>query len=202
MRIGLFLGSFNPPHIGHVNIVREVLNSKLVDTVWVIPAYQNPNKNVNTSDNFSHRYNMCKLMFDMPYVYVNLIESVIKPKYTYDLLTQLKTEYPEADFRWIITDETLMEIIYGQWYNSDELLEENKFIVVEGTGKYDEEYPDEYHEIVRSQGNKCIYLETPINMSSTKIRKMIEDDIIPIPFINIETYKHCKTLYKINNDEQ
>ena len=61
MRIGLFLGSFNPPHIGHVNIVREVLNSKLVDTVWIIPAYQNPNKNVDPSENFSHRYNMCHL---------------------------------------------------------------------------------------------------------------------------------------------
>lgn len=196
MRIGLFLGSFNPPHIGHVNIVREVLNRKLVDTVWIIPAYQNPNKNVDTSENFSHRYNMCKLMFDLPHTYVNLIESVIKPKYTYDLLAQLKKEYPEADFRWIITDETIMEIIYGQWYNSDELLDENKFIVVEGTGKYNDEYPQEYIELIKKQGNNSMYLETPINMSSTKIRKMIEDDIIPIPFINNETYKHCITLYK------
>lgn len=196
MRIGLFLGSFNPPHIGHVNIVREVLNRKLVDTVWVIPAYQNPNKKVDTSENFSHRYNMCKLMFDLPHTYVNLIESVIKPKYTYDLLNQLKIEYPGNDFRWIITDETLMEIIDGQWYNSDELLDENKFIVVEGTGKYNDEYPQEYIELIKKQGNNSMYLEYPINMSSTKIRKMIEDDIIPIPFINNETYKHCITLYK------
>jgi nicotinate-nucleotide adenylyltransferase len=203
MKVGLFLGSFNPPHIGHVNIVREVLNSKLVDNVWVIPAYQNPNKNVDTSENFSHRYNMCKLMFEeLPNTYVNLIECVVKPKYTYDLLTQLKKEYPEADFRWIITDETLIEIIYGQWYNSDELLEENKFIVVEGTGKYNEEYPDEYYEIVKSDRNKCIYLQNPINMSSTQIRKMIEDDIIPVPFVNKETYKQCINLYKINNDDQ
>lgn len=203
MKVGLFLGSFNPPHIGHVNIVREVLNSKLVDNVWVIPAYQNPNKNVDTSENFSHRYNMCKLMFEeLPNTYVNLIESVIKPKYTYDLLTQLKGEYPEEDFTWIITDETLIEIIYGEWYNSDELLEENKFIVVEGTGKYNEEYPDEYYEIVKSDGNKCIYLQNPINMSSTQIRKMIEDDIIPVPFVNKETYKQCINLYKINNDDQ
>lgn len=196
MRIGLFLGSFNPPHIGHVNIVREVLNRKLVDYVWVIPAYQNPNKNVDTSENFSHRYNMCKLMFDLPYTHIDLVECVIKPKYTYDLLAHLKKEYPEADFRWIITDETLMEIIDGQWYNSDELLDENKFIVVEGTGKYNDEYPQEYIELIKKQGNNSMYLEMPINMSSTKIRKMIEDDIIPIPFINNETYKHCIRLYK------
>lgn len=199
MKIGLFLGSFNPPHIGHVNIAREVLNRKLVDNVWVIPAYQNPNKNIDTSENFSYRYNMCKLMFEqLPHVYVNIIESVIKPKYTYDLLTHLKNVYPEADFRWIVTDETLMEIINGQWYKSDELLNENKFIVVEGTGKYNEEYPQEYVELIKKQGNNSMYLENPINMSSTKIRKMIEDDNIPIPFINKETYKHCIRLYGHN----
>ena len=196
MRIGLFLGSFNPPHIGHVNIVREVLNCKLVDYVWVIPAYQNPNKNVDTSENFSHRYNMCRSMFDLPYTNVNLVESVVKPKYTYDLLTHLRKDYPTVDFRWIITDETLMEIINGTWYNSDKLLNENKFIVVEGTGKFNNEFPKEYNEIITKQGNTSIVLETPITLSSTKIRKMIKDDSIPIPFINNETYKTCVKLYK------
>ena len=196
MRIGLFLGSFNPPHIGHVNIVREVLNCKLVDYVWVIPAYQNPNKNVDTSENFSHRYNMCRSMFDLPYTNVNLVESVVKPKYTYDLLTHLRKDYPTIDFRWIITDETLMEIINGTWYNSDKLLNENKFVVVEGTGKFNNEFPKEYNEIITKQGNTSIVLETPITLSSTKIRKMIKDDIIPIPFINNETYKTCVRLYK------
>lgn len=196
MRIGLFLGSFNPPHIGHVNIVREVLNCKLVDYVWVIPAYQNPNKNVDTSENFSHRYNMCRSMFDLPYTNVNLVESVVKPKYTYDLLTHLRKDYPTVDFRWIITDETLMEIINGTWYNSDKLLNENKFVVVEGTGKFSNEFPKEYNEIITKQGNTSIVLETPITLSSTKIRKMIKDDIIPIPFINNETYKTCVRLYK------
>lgn len=196
MRIGLFLGSFNPPHIGHVNIVREVLNCELVDYVWVIPAYQNPNKNIDTSENFSHRYNMCRSMFDLPYTNVNLVESVVKPKYTYDLLTHLRKDYPTIDFRWIITDETLMEIINGTWYNSDKLLNENKFIVVEGTGKFNNEFPKEYNEIIKKQGNTSIVLETPITLSSTKIRKMIKDDIIPIPFINNETYKNCLILYK------
>ena len=196
MRIGLFLGSFNPPHIGHVNIVREVLNRNLVDYVWVIPTYQNPNKNVDTSENFSYRYNMCRSMFDLPYTNVNLVESIVKPKYTYDLLTHLRKDYPTADFRWIITDETLMEIINGTWYNSDKLLNENKFVVVEGTGKFNNEFPKEYNEIITKQGNALIVLETPINLSSTKIRKMIKDDIIPIPFINNETYKTCIRLYK------
>ena len=200
MRIGLFLGSFNPPHIGHVNIVREVLNRKLVDAVWIIPAYQNPNKNVDTSENFSHRYNMCKLMFDIPYTSISLVECVNKPKYTYDLLTILKEEWPLADFRWIITDETIMEIIDGQWYNSDELLDENKFIVVEGTGKYDGEYTKEYIDLIKKQGNNSIRLEMPINISSTQIRKMIEDDMIPVPFVNGEVYKQCKRLYKNEGD--
>ena len=40
-RVGLFFGSFDPPHIGHVNVVAGVINSGLVDQVLVIPAYQN-----------------------------------------------------------------------------------------------------------------------------------------------------------------
>lgn len=40
-RVGLFFGSFDPPHIGHANVVMGVVNSKLVDKVLVIPAYQN-----------------------------------------------------------------------------------------------------------------------------------------------------------------
>lgn len=196
-KIGIFLGSFNPPHIGHVNIAREVLNKKLVDYVWIIPAYQNPNKNIDTSENFSHRYNMCKLMFEeLPHTYVNLIESVIKPKYTYDLLKHLKEEYPNYDFRWIITDETLMEIIYGHWYKSDELLKENKFIIIEGTGKFNDEFPNEYYEFINK--HNTMILDQPIDMSSSKIRKMIEDDIIPVPYINKQTYNHCKRLYKSN----
>ena len=69
-RVGLFFGSFDPPHIGHANVVMGVVNSKLVDKVLVIPAYQNVWK--SNSSEFSYRLAMCRMTFSplAPEVYV------------------------------------------------------------------------------------------------------------------------------------
>lgn len=56
MRVGLFFGSFDPPHIGHVNVVMGAINSSQVGRVLVIPAYQNLWK--ESSSKFSYRYAM------------------------------------------------------------------------------------------------------------------------------------------------
>lgn len=62
MRVGLFFGSFDPPHIGHVNVVMGAINSNQVDRVLVIPAYQNLWK--ENSSKFSYRYAMSCMQFD------------------------------------------------------------------------------------------------------------------------------------------
>ena len=73
MRVGLFFGSFDPPHIGHVNVVAGVINSGLVDQVLVILAYQNVWKGRSTR--FPYRYAMCCMAFDnLPNVFVSDIE--------------------------------------------------------------------------------------------------------------------------------
>ena len=56
MRVGLFFGSFDPPHIGHVNVVMGAINSSQVDRVLVIPAYQNLWK--ENSSKLSYRHTM------------------------------------------------------------------------------------------------------------------------------------------------
>ena len=69
MRVGLFFGSFDPPHIGHVNVVMGAINSSQVGRVLVIPAYQNLWK--ESSSKFSYRYAMSCMQFDtLPFVHV------------------------------------------------------------------------------------------------------------------------------------
>lgn len=58
MRVGLFLGSFDPIHIGHISIVTTVLNANLVDKVIIIPAWHNPFKEHNPAP-FMKRWEMC-----------------------------------------------------------------------------------------------------------------------------------------------
>lgn len=73
MRVGLFFGSFDPPHIGHVNVVMGAINSNQVDRVLVIPAYQNLWK--ENSSKFSYRYAMSCMQFDtLPFVHVSDVE--------------------------------------------------------------------------------------------------------------------------------
>lgn len=100
MRVGLFFGSFDPPHIGHVNVVMGAINSSQVGRVLVIPAYQNLWK--ESSSKFSYRYAMSCMQFDtLPFVHVSDVEKDLAgPAYprgipTYVVLEELKSRMPE-----------------------------------------------------------------------------------------------------------
>lgn len=134
----IFLGTFNPPHQGHVNCIKSVINSGIMDKlnielIHIIPCWQNPNKAYVTS--FDDRYKMCTLEFaGLDYYAVpDDIESEIKPTYTYQLLDHFhsgKDKYIGEDFYWIITVETYLELLEHKWKESERLLKENKFILL------------------------------------------------------------------------
>ena len=104
-----------------------------IEKIHVIPCYQNPNKaKFNTS--FIARYKMCELMFTdliiSDKVIIDDIENDIKPKYTYDLIQYINTNNNstiQKGFWWIITVETMKELMEQKWKNSKELLYENNF---------------------------------------------------------------------------
>ena len=181
MSKAIFLGTFDPPHKGHYNCVKSVIESGVFDKfgiekIHVIPTIQNPNKTESTR--FKHRYNMCKLMFkdlvNKNQVFIDNIESKIKNSYTYELLDYLhndKYENIKSDFWWIITIETLEEIINQRWFNSQYILDTNKFIVVMG--------PNDNEEYVNNLVKSCKYshiiqLNTKYNYEyhSSDIRKL------------------------------
>ena len=143
----IFLGSFNPPHNGHVNCIKSVINSGYmkdlnIDKIHIIPCYQNPNKSqVKDPDwNFWQRYKLCTLEFSglSEFVVIDDIEMLINKtdcnkSYTYNLINYFKGGHDgmiKSDFWWIITIETYKELLDGKWYHSEELLANNKFIVV------------------------------------------------------------------------
>lgn len=102
MRVGLFFGSFDPPHIGHVNVVMGAINSNQVDRVLVIPAYQNLWK--ENSSKFSYRYAMSCMQFDtLPFVHVSDVEKDLAgPAYprgipTYVVLEGIKAAQQAAE---------------------------------------------------------------------------------------------------------
>ena len=183
----IFLGSFNPPHKGHYDVVKSVINSGLMEKfdirkIHVIPCWQNPNKQKFTAT-FVQRYQMCKFMFDdLIYdglVYIDDVEEEVCPSYTYELIRHFNSghdlyinRYNEG-FWWIITTETLNEIIEGKWKNSEELLFDNNFIVVYRKG----ELLDKYNHLLQDD-KLCAFfveLEHEHDFHSTELREKVKD---------------------------
>ena len=196
-RVGIFLGSFNPPHIGHISMVSACVNEyvkkqNLLDSIWVIPAYQNPNK-ANTN-NYRERLFFCEQSNGgfgyIPNVFVRDIEGDLKPKYTIELIEYLKSNYIDTEFVWLITWETYCELLDGKWFASSRLLNENKFIII-NEGKWDLDLSMDYihSRIGYSNLIRCknvistMKLPNRIDISSTKVREMVKNGECPIPYI-------------------
>lgn len=205
MSKAIFLGTFNPPHNGHVNCIKSVIRSGIlnqfnIDKIHIIPCWQNPNKEDfdDPKLRFWQRYKMCTLEFGglNEYCIIDDIEAKIQPQYTYNLIEYLKSGKDKFidDFWWIITAETFKELLYGKWHNSEKLINENKFIILIPDNLSD----DEYNEIVKYTNNDSKYqfidlLNDPMaNMHSTKLREMIKNNENVYPYINLDTELYIK----------
>lgn len=205
MSKAIFLGTFNPPHNGHVNCIKSVIRSGIlnqfnIDKIHIIPCWQNPNKEDfdDPKLRFWQRYKMCTLEFGglNDYCIIDDIEAKIQPQYTYNLIEYFKSGKDKFidDFWWIITAETFKELLCGKWYNSEKLINENKFIILIPDNLSD----DEYNEIVKYTNNDSKYqfidlLNDPMaNMHSTKLREMIKNNENVYPYINLDTELYIK----------
>ena len=205
MSKAIFLGTFNPPHNGHVNCIKSVIRSGIlnqfnIDKIHIIPCWQNPNKEDfdDPKLRFWQRYKMCTLEFVglNEYCIIDDIEAKIQPQYTYNLIEYFKSGKDKFidDFWWIITPETFKELLCGKWYNSEKLINENKFIILIPDNLSD----DEYNEIVKYANNDSKYqfidlINDPMaNMHSTKLREMIKNNESVYPYINLDTELYIK----------
>lgn len=122
MRIGVFVGSFNPPHDGHFKVAKHLIETDIVDKVFLLPTpnYWDKNNLINVED----RVNMLKFYEDK-----NIIVDSIHNNfpYTYQVLRSLKNDYPNDQLYLIIGSDQLEK--FHLWKNIDEILE-NKIIVL------------------------------------------------------------------------
>lgn len=95
MHVALLGGSFDPPHRGHVEVLRFLLNSKKYDEVWVVPSRQNPLKTISSS--FDDRLKMCHLAFDSLGEKIRILDIEKNLSgYTRDLVEHLQKKFPAA----------------------------------------------------------------------------------------------------------
>ena len=122
MKLGVYMGSFNPPHKGHIKVVNYLLDNKYVDKILIIPtlSYWNKTDLVNIDD----RINMLKF-YENDLIKVDTINN--KYIYTYQLVNELKKEYPNDELLLIIGADNIIQ--FNKWKNYRKLLK-NKIIVM------------------------------------------------------------------------
>ena len=166
MNVGLYFGSFNPVHNGHLIIAQHVINFGNVDRVWMMVTPQNPLKKANSLLNENDRYHLVQLALkDNTEISANNIEFTLpKPSYTIDTLTYLSQKYPQHHFSVIMGSDSYTNL--ERWKNYKQILANYSIIVYKRPG-YD--VPDTDKENV-------ILLEAPLlDISSTFIRKLINE---------------------------
>lgn len=165
-RIGLFFGSFNPIHIGHMIIANHMANETALDQVWLVVSPHNPFKNRNNLADDRLRYHLAYLAIDdNPKIGVSDIEFALpKPSYTIDTLAYLHEKYPHKEFSLIMGGDNLLTL--NKWKNSDLLINRYKIYVYKRPG---------YDTDTILQHPNIEIIEAPLlDISATYIRDLLK----------------------------
>ncbi|WP_299249201.1 nicotinate (nicotinamide) nucleotide adenylyltransferase [uncultured Lacinutrix sp.] len=192
MNIGLYFGSFNPIHIGHLIIANQLVENSDLDQIWFVVTPHNPfKKKSSLLDNFQ-RLEMVHLATKD---YDKLKESNIEfnlpqPNYTINTLTYLQEKHPNHEFSLIMGEDNLKS--FHKWKNYEIILENHNIYV----------YPRISKGAVDNQftGHEKIHkVDAPImEISSTLIRNAIKEgkNIKPLLPKNVWEYLDLMNFYK------
>jgi nicotinate-nucleotide adenylyltransferase len=168
MKIGLYFGSFNPIHIGHLVIANHMAEYSDLDQVWFVVTPHNPFKKKHTLLDNYHRLEM---VYRATKDYTKLKPSDIEfnlpqPNYTINTLVYLQEKYPENAFSLIMGEDNLKS--FHKWKNYELILENHDIYV----------YPRVSVDKVETQFNghkKIHHIDAPImELSSTFIRNAVK----------------------------
>lgn len=167
MQIGLYFGSFNPIHTGHLIIASHVVNETPIQQVWMVVSPQNPFKQTQSLLNEYHRLHLVQLAVeDDSRLRASDIEFKLpKPSYTIDTLVYLQEKYPQHEFTIIMGSDGFQNL--AKWKNMELLVKTYPFMVYNRPG-----FP-----ITEKFGAQLTLLEAPLlSISATHIRNNIREE--------------------------
>ncbi|WP_027407872.1 nicotinate-nucleotide adenylyltransferase [Anoxybacteroides tepidamans] len=133
-KIGIFGGTFDPPHNGHLLMANEVMHALNLSEIWFMPNRIPPHKRHEQVTNSADRLHMLKLaIVDHPQFKIETIELQREgPSYTYDTMRQLKELYPACEFYFIIGADMVEYLPH--WHCIDQLVQLVTFVGVKRPG--------------------------------------------------------------------
>ncbi|MFQ3336776.1 MAG: nicotinate-nucleotide adenylyltransferase [Flavobacteriales bacterium] len=172
-KIGLFFGSFNPIHVGHLVIANHIAQSDLLDEVWFVVSPQNPFKEkkslledyhrlalVNEAIEDNQKLKSCDIEFSMP-----------KPSYTSDTLAYLMDKYPKYEFSLIMGEDNIKS--FHKWKNYEVILKNHSIIVYPRMGVNDKSVVKS--EIITHKNISVLENIPVMKISASYIRERIKE---------------------------
>ena len=128
-KVGLFFGSFNPIHVGHLILANHLADTTELDEVWFVVSPHNPHKNKANLLEDHHRLSMVRIAVeDNPKLKASDVEfSLPKPSYTVFTLQVLKEKYPDYNFSLIMGEDNLRTL--HKWKNYEYIIENHEVYV-------------------------------------------------------------------------
>ena len=169
MKIGLYFGTFNPIHVGHLIIANHLAENSNVDQVWMVVTPHNPHKQKSTLLNDYQRLNMVQFAIeDYPKIKASDIEfNLSQPNYTVNTLAHLQAKYPKHEFCLIMGEDNLNSL--HKWKNYQTILDNYAIYVYPRIATNTKKSEFENHKNVHK-------INAPIvELSSTHIRESIKN---------------------------
>ena len=182
--VGLYFGTFNPIHIGHLIIANHLAEFTDLDEVWLVITPHNPFKKSSNLLADHHRHQMVEMALES---YGNIKPSKVefdlpRPNYTSKTLMKLEEDHKEYSFNLIIGEDNLINL--KKWKNYDFILRNYGLYVCPRVSKSD--FPEEFKE-----HRSIHWTKTPImEISSTYIRNCVKADKNYKPLLPQEVWKY------------
>jgi nicotinate-nucleotide adenylyltransferase len=167
MKIGLYFGSFNPVHTGHLIIANFMAYNTDLERVWLVLSPQNPLKSSLGLLNEYDRLHLLRLAVeDETRLRASDVEfSLPRPSYTIDTLTYIKERYPVDSFAVIMGSDSLLNL--PRWKNYEQLLNDHPVYV----------YPRPGHPFESAGHSNIIRVDAPcLDISSSLIRRLVREN--------------------------
>ena len=181
-KIGLFFGSFNPVHNGHLILANYLVEYTDLDSLWFVVSPQNPFKDESSLLQDRHRFDMLKLAVkdDTRFEVCDIEFDMPKPSYTIDTLNRLSELHPDAEFYLICGMDNLNK--FNKWKNYQDILDNYHLLV----------YPRKNYDGGELSNHKSVQIinAPEIEISSTFIRKAMTENKDLRHFMPNESYKY------------
>ncbi len=179
MRIGIYGGSFDPVHNGHINAARNFMEELSLDKIIIVPAYCSPFKKGLAVTPSQHRLNMCNIAFGNTEGFEVSDAEILRADegYMSDTVAQIREQYPDAELFLLLGSDQLLT--FQKWHAWSKITDEATVAAAARTWD-DDAAMEAAAAVLRSYGAEVIIVPIDVKeLSSTDVREAVRrgDDI-------------------------